>query len=96
MGETSSGRRRWTVIYHGRVQGVGFRQTVKRIARRHPVLGYVRNLPDGTVEMVVEGPAEELELFNVAIHEVFTRNIEKDEIQVSDATGELKNFEIRH
>ena len=43
------------IIYSGRVQGVGFRWTAKELARGYDVLGTVRNLPDGTVEMVVAG-----------------------------------------
>jgi acylphosphatase len=44
----------------GRVQGVFFRDTCRRMAERHGVNGWVRNLPDGTVEAVFEGPAEEV------------------------------------
>ena len=40
----------------GRVQGVGFRYTAHNIARRHDVTGYVKNLTDGRVELVMEGP----------------------------------------
>jgi acylphosphatase len=47
------------VYYSGRVQGVGFRFTAQRLARGFDVAGYVRNLPDGRVELVAEGdPAE--------------------------------------
>ena len=50
MSDDASRRRlRCRVIYRGRVQGVGFRYTSASIARRFPVTGYVRNLPDGTV-----------------------------------------------
>ena len=49
------------VTYRGHVQGVGFRYTVLDLARRHPeVTGYVRNLADGDVEVVAEGPAHEV------------------------------------
>ena len=43
------------IIFHGRVQGVGFRYTTHRIARGFPVTGFVRNLTDGTVELVACG-----------------------------------------
>ncbi len=49
------------VIFTGRVQGVGFRYTAHHIAGRYNVTGYVRNLPDGTVEMLIQGPAQDVE-----------------------------------
>ena len=42
------------VFYTGRVQGVGFRFTAERIARRYELVGFVKNLPTGQVEMVVQ------------------------------------------
>jgi acylphosphatase len=47
----------------GRVQGVGFRYFVEGAATREGLHGWVRNLPDGRVEIVVEGDADELERF---------------------------------
>jgi acylphosphatase len=47
------------VLYRGQVQGVGFRATAHSIAAGHAVGGFVRNLPDGRVELVLEGePAQ--------------------------------------
>ena len=47
------------LFYRGHVQGVGFRYEVKRIAAGYDVSGYVRNLPDGRVELFLQGePAE--------------------------------------
>jgi acylphosphatase len=43
------------VIAHGRVHGVGFRVSVARVAQLRGVAGWVRNRPDGTVEIVLEG-----------------------------------------
>lgn len=51
------------IIYGGRVQGVGFRWTAKELARGYDVLGTVRNLPDGTVEMIVAGERGEVAEF---------------------------------
>jgi acylphosphatase len=51
---------RYRVVISGRVQGVFFRDTCRRTAERHCVNGWVRNLPDGTVEAVFEGPASEV------------------------------------
>jgi acylphosphatase len=49
---------RYHVLVSGRVQGVFFRDTCRRIAEEHGVAGWVRNLPDGRVEAVFEGPAD--------------------------------------
>ena len=51
------------IIVHGMVQGVGFRYFVRRVGRRLGLTGNVCNLPDGTVEIVVEGSPELLEEF---------------------------------
>lgn len=56
-------RERRRVHYAGHVQGVGFRYTARRIAEGYAVGGYVRNLPDGGVELVAEGEAAEVESF---------------------------------
>lgn len=48
------------IIFEGRVQGVGFRYTTKDLARGFEVRGWVKNLPDGTVEMQVAGESEEV------------------------------------
>lgn len=57
------------VFYEGNVQGVGFRYTVKTIARGYDVVGRVCNLPDGRVEMQAGGDTEELDAFLQAIRE---------------------------
>jgi acylphosphatase len=51
------------VIFEGRVQGVGFRYTVKDLARGFEVCGWVKNLPDGSVELHVMGEAGEVDSF---------------------------------
>ena len=49
---------RYRVLISGRVQGVFFRDSCRRLAEQHSVAGWVRNLPDGRVEAVFEGPAD--------------------------------------
>jgi acylphosphatase len=53
----------------GDVQGVGFRFFAQRAAARHQVVGFVRNLDDGRVEALAEGPAQNVEEFK---HELVT------------------------
>jgi acylphosphatase len=88
-------RERLHVFYAGRVQGVGFRFTVKMVARGFDVTGTVRNLPDGRVEMVVEGERAELEQFLKGIQDsevgAFIRNEEKT---WGEAKNEFRGFEI--
>ena len=50
-------------LINGTVQGVGFRFFAQRVAARHQVAGYVRNLPDGRVEALVEGTLQNVEAF---------------------------------
>ena len=50
-----------TIIAHGRVQGVFYRDSTMRKARELGLVGTVRNLPDGTVQIVAQGPAAGLE-----------------------------------
>lgn len=82
------------VTFHGRVQGVGFRYTTRRIARGFPVTGFVRNLADGTVELVVRGVALELDRFVDAVKVEFSANIESVD-EESTAAAEFVGFEIR-
>ena len=51
---------RYRVLVSGRVQGVFYRGTCQDVAREHGVRGWVRNLPDGRVEAVFEGPAADV------------------------------------
>ncbi|WP_460705089.1 acylphosphatase [Myceligenerans halotolerans] len=57
------------VTVHGRVQGVGFRAAVVRAARRLPVAGSVRNLPDGSVEAEVEGESDAVDALVAVLRE---------------------------
>jgi len=88
-------RSRMHIFYSGSVQGVGFRYTVKTVAAGFEVVGIVRNLLDGRVELIGEGPREELEAFQTAIREAglghFIRN---EDVKWSEATSEFRGFEI--
>lgn len=83
------------VLFSGRVQGVGFRYTACRIADRFAVTGWIRNLPDGRVEAIVEGEPSETEGFLVAVREQMRLNISECIKTESAATGEYLGFQIR-
>ena len=83
------------VIFSGMVQGVGFRYTARRIAQGYAVAGYVRNLPDGTVELVAEGEPGEVERFLDAVAARMADCIQGRTLHDETACG-YKDFVIRH
>jgi acylphosphatase len=82
------------VLYSGRVQGVGFRATAVHIARNYAVTGWVRNLADGRVEMLVEGSEEEVKKFLEAIRTHWKDEIVKEQVEVKEPTGRYRVFGI--
>ncbi|MFT3786686.1 MAG: acylphosphatase [Tepidisphaeraceae bacterium] len=87
---------RRTVHFSGHVQGVGFRFLVLQMSRRFSVLrGFVRNLSDGRVEMVVEGPDGSITEFIEEVKERMSGYIDSSDERVDPATGEFRSFEIR-
>ncbi len=83
------------VRYTGRVQGVGFRYTAQHLATAYRVAGYVRNLPSGDVELVAEGPAEEVEAFLAGVGHHMAGHIEQSLVQDAPPGG-YKGFHIRY
>jgi len=82
------------VLYSGRVQGVGFRYTARRIAQQHAVAGFVRNLDDGRVELVAEGAASEIDELLAEIAEAMTDYIRDVQTETMPATGKYKSFDV--
>jgi acylphosphatase len=83
------------VVYSGQVQGVGFRYTAQRLAQSFPVTGFVRNLANGDVELVAEGPGDKVEAFLEAVAGRMADYIERQTI--ADApVGNYRGFQIRH
>lgn len=84
------------VFYEGKVQGVGFRYSVKEVASGYDVVGWVRNLPDGRVEMLARGEETELDEFLQGIRDsAVGRHIRRQEVFNEEEPGPLKGFEIR-
>jgi acylphosphatase len=86
---------RLIVHYSGRVQGVGFRATVRHIACGYDVTGTVRNLADGRVELIAEGAKAELKAFLEGIAESeLSGFIAKQAETWQVAQGNLRGFMI--
>lgn len=84
------------VLYSGRVQGVGFRYAVKRIAGGYEVTGWVRNLPDGRVELqAMSYDPDELEAFLSAVQDSsLGGNIKESAAQSIPELAGVKGFTI--
>ena len=87
---------RMSVLFSGAVQGVGFRFTARRLATgATEVAGFVRNLPDGRVELVAEGAREEAQRLLDALEEAMRGCIADREVEWGPPTGEFSAFDIR-
>ncbi|MCA9026646.1 MAG: acylphosphatase [Planctomycetaceae bacterium] len=82
------------VSYFGHVQGVGFRWTTSRIARRHDVVGNVRNEPDGTVTLRVQGPSAVVQAFLDEIASTMSGYITRVETKGIAFQDDLAGFRI--
>jgi acylphosphatase len=82
------------VLYSGTVQGVGFRATARRVAQSYTVSGFVRNLANGKVEVVVEGEPGEIARFLAQIGTDLGHYIEDTATSKEAATGKYNGFEI--
>ena len=90
-------RRRVHVFYEGRVQGVGFRLTAEEMAQRFSIVGWVKNLRDGRVELVAESTESRLTTFLEAIRSGPMKNfIQHTDVSWSSATDTFDEFEIRY
>jgi len=85
------------IFVRGTVQGVGYRWSIQRMARRLGVKGWVRNLPDGRVEAVLEGLKDKVEeLIEWAKRGPPWAVVESVEVYWEKYKGEFRDFEIRY
>ena len=82
------------IIFIGRVQGVGFRFTSYNIAHRHRLTGYVRNVLDGTVDMVVQGPSDDIDACIRDLNNAFAGYIRQTRIEEVALSPQHADFKI--
>jgi acylphosphatase len=83
------------VFFTGHVQGVGFRFTTRQIAKEFEVTGFVKNLPDGRVQLEAEGQPAEVQAFVSAVEERMHGLIRKVERQGKSRPPTFQGFDIR-
>jgi acylphosphatase len=82
------------IIFKGRVQGVGFRFTAMNIANRCQLAGFVRNIPNGSVEMTIQGHPFDIKDCIRDIKETYEASISDVEIKDITPDGSLTDFKI--
>lgn len=83
------------VYYAGGVQGVGFRATAAWIARRHlAIRGWVRNLADGRVELLADGPETSAAAYLSDVRDRMASHIEAEDITDRETDDEIVGFQI--
>ena len=82
------------IIFTGRVQGVGFRFTAFNIANRYNLTGFVRNLPDGGVEMLAQGPDDDVSAGVRDIKESFSSYVTETKIEEIPVERQYEEFKI--
>ena len=84
-----------TVYFSGRVQGVGFRYSTVQVAKEYEVTGFVKNLPDGRVQLEAEGAPEEIAAFISSVESRLHGYIRRTERHSGRRAAQFTGFEIR-
>lgn len=84
----------YRVRYAGQVQGVYFRATAREFAREYGLAGTVRNLPDGSVELFVQGTASVVTAFLADLAARYEGNIRQEDREPAIAEASLADFTI--
>lgn len=83
------------IFIEGRVQGVGFRHFAELNAEEVGVHGWIKNLPDGRVEAILEGPIDHLEELVERLEQgPGASRVDSIDVDVEEATGEFDTFEV--
>ena len=82
------------IVFSGRVQGVGFRFTALNIANRCELKGYVRNLPNGDVEMLAQGTAEAIDDCIRDLQDSFVGSVSHTDSEPATPNPKLTDFRI--
>ncbi|MCR4707368.1 MAG: acylphosphatase [Clostridiales bacterium] len=86
---------RWKIFFSGRVQHIGFRYTAFYLAKELYLTGWVDNLPDGRVELEVQGPASQIRKFILKLKSQAHIHIERMEIENISPVPYDRRFEVR-
>ncbi len=84
------------IYFSGTVQGVGFRYTTQRYAGKIGLNGWVKNLVDGRVEIMVDGDKGKIEHLIESLNKHFGRYIQNCDVSYSGDIGGFTNFQIEH
>jgi len=84
------------VEYRGEVQGVGFRYTARSLAHSYAIVGAVKNMSDGSVEIEAEGEEREILDFLKALEQRLGGHVVERTLRWGEATGEWQGFTIAH
>jgi len=82
-------------VFRGRVQGVGFRARTADLMRDSGLSGYVQNLTDGTVRVVLQGTKPELDAALVRLRQHLQRFIQSEDVVFRQPTAQLVGFRVR-
>ena len=89
--------KRANIQVHGFVQGVFFRSNTIKMAGELGLKGYAKNMPDGTVEIVAEGPKDNInKLIEFCKKGPRAARVDKVDVYIEEAGNESDGFEVRH
>lgn len=84
------------IIYSGHVQGVGFRFRTRMLSEKYAVTGYVKNLPDGTVEVLAQGQTNEIDRFRKGLRVEMRGLVDREEASPAENPRSFQTFDIAY